>query len=85
MNIFKSFMKVMRKHLTAALIYLTVFLIVGIAMTKTSSSGDSGYENTSLKISVTDLDNSEASRAALKFIEKNNKLVKVGSDKDEQL
>lgn len=85
MNIFKSFMKIMRKHLTAALIYLTVFLIVGIAMTKTSSSGDSGYENTSLKISVTDLDDSEASRAAVKFIEKNNKLVEIGRDKDEQL
>lgn len=85
MNIFKSFMKVMRKHMNAALIYLIVFLIVGIAMTKTSSSGDNGYENTRLKISVTDLDDSEASRTVVKFIEKNNKLVEVGSDKDERL
>lgn len=85
MKIFESFMKIMRKHLTSALIYITVFLIVGIAMTKSSSDNDIGYTARRLRVSVTDLDDTEASRAAVDFIAKNHDIVEVSEDNDERL
>lgn len=78
-------MKIMRKHLTSALIYITVFLIVGIAMTKSSSDNDIGYTARRLRVSVTDLDDTEASRAAVDFIAKNHDIVEVSEDNDERL
>lgn len=83
MKIFESFMKIMRKHLTTSLIYITIFLIIGIAMTKSSSDSEEGYTARRLRVSVTDLDDTEASRAAVEFIEKNHEIVEIGDDRDE--
>lgn len=85
MKIFESFMKIMRKHLTSSLIYITIFLIIGIAMTKSSSDKDIGYTARRLNVSITDLDDTEASRAAVDFIAKNHDIVEVGEDNDERL
>lgn len=85
MKVFNSFMKILRKHLTAAFIYVGIFLCIGIAMTKTSGDTEKGYSDTKLKISITDLDDTDASRAAVEYISKGNKIVEVGSTKDERL
>lgn len=78
-------MKIMRKHMNSALIYLIVFFIVGVMMTKSSSSTNDGYENTRLSVSITDMDDSEASRAVVEFITKNNDIVEIGNSDDERL
>ena len=84
MKIFKAFMKVLLKRLNSSLIYVVIFISIGFAMTKSSSS-EKGYENVRLNINVTDLDDSEASRAVIEYIKKNHDLVEVGGSKDEQL
>lgn len=84
MKIFKAFMKVLLKRINSSLIYVVIFIAIGFAMTKSSAS-DKGYENVKLNISVTDLDDSEASRAVIGYIKKNHDLVEVGSSKDERL
>lgn len=77
-------MKVLLKRINSSLIYVVIFISIGFAMTKSSSS-EKGYENIRLDISVTDLDNTEASRAVIEHIKKSNDLVEIGSSKDEQL
>lgn len=77
-------MKVMLKRINSSLIYVVIFISIGFGMTKSSSS-EKGYENVQLDISVTDLDDTEASRAVIEHIKKSNDLVEVGSSKDEQL
>lgn len=84
MKIFKAFMKVLLKRLNSSLIYVVIFIIIGFAMTK-SSADEKGYENIRLNVSVTDLDDSEASRAVINYIKKNHDIVTVGSSKDEKL
>lgn len=84
MKIFKAFMKVLLKRINSSLIYVVIFIAIGFAMTR-SSTADKGYENVRLDISVTDLDDTEASRAVIEHIEKGNDLVNVGSSKDEKL
>lgn len=65
-----------------SMIYIVVFISIGIALSFTSSK-TLGFETSTLDISITDLDNSEASRALAEYIGKSNKLVEVGNDKDE--
>ena len=54
-------------------------------MTKSSSDNDIGYTDRRLRVSVTDLDETEASRAAVEFIAKNHDIVEVSEDNDERL
>lgn len=83
MKIFNAFIKVLLKRLNSALIYVVIFLAIGFAMTKSSSS-DKEFENTRLKISVTDLDNTQASREVIGFIKKNSAIADIGGSKKEQ-
>ncbi|MBR3760051.1 MAG: ABC transporter permease [Ruminococcus sp.] len=85
MKIFETFMKIMRKHLKLSLIYISVFMVVGIMMTKSSSDSEDGYKARRLRVSVTDLDDTEASRAVVDFIAKNHDIVKVSDDMNKQL
>ena len=84
MQVFKTFMKIMKKHLRTSLIYIIVFLAIGIGMSL-SDDKKTGFENSRLNISVIDNDNTEASRALIEFIDKNHTIVEVGNSKDEML
>lgn len=84
MQVFKTFMKIMKKHLRSSMIYIIVFIAIGVGMSL-SDDKTKGFESTKLKISVIDMDNTEASRALVEFIDKNHKIVEVGNSKDEML
>lgn len=84
MQVFKTFMKIMKKHLRTSIIYIIVFLAIGIGMSL-SDDKKTGFENSRLNISVIDNDNTEASRALIEFIDKNHTIVDVGNSKDEML
>lgn len=77
-------MKVTKKRLYVSMIYIVVFIFVGIAMSATSSE-TMGFDTAELDISITDLDDTEASRALAEYIGKNNNIVEVGSGKDAAL
>lgn len=83
MKIFNAFMKVLLKRLNSSLIYVVIFISIGFAMTKSSSS-EKEYENVRLNISVTDLDDTAASREVIEFIKKGSDLVDIGSSREEQ-
>ena len=84
MQVFKTFMKVTKKKLHISMIYIVVFVAICVAMTLTSSSTNE-YTDSKLDISITDLDNSEASRALADYIARSNKIVKLGEGKDKAL
>lgn len=81
MQVFKTFMKVAKKRLHVSMIYIVIFVIIGIMMTN-SASGSSDFTQTKLDISITDLDNTQASRALADYIGKNNKIVSIKNDMD---
>lgn len=74
-------MKVTKKRLHVSMIYIVIFIAIGIGMT-VNASKTIGFETSTLEISITDLDNTEASRALAEYIGKNNEIVEVDSDKD---
>ena len=84
MQVFKTFMKVTKKKLHISMIYIVVFVAICVAMTLTSSSTNE-YTDSKLDISITDLDNSEASKALADYIARSNKIVKLGEGKDKAL
>ncbi len=84
MQVFKTFMKVTKKKLHISMIYIIIFVSICVAMTLTSSSTNE-FTDSKLDISITDLDNSEASRALADYIARSNKIVKLGEGKDKAL
>lgn len=74
-------MKVTKKRLRVSMIYIVIFISIGIAMTATSSKTP-GFETIKLSISITDLDNTQASRALADYIGKNNNIVEIENNKD---
>lgn len=84
MQVFKMFMKIVKKRLRVSMIYIVVFIAIGITMAANGSS-DSGFESSKLHVSVNDLDDTEASRALVDFIGKNHEIVEIENDKDSVL
>lgn len=74
----------MKKHLLSSMIYVTVFVTICVAMTMTSSDTNE-FEDSQLDISITDLDNSEASRALAEYIGSSHDIVEIEDDKDKIL
>lgn len=81
MQVFKTFMKVMKKRLHISMIYIIIFIVIGIVMTA-SSSDKSGFSDTKLSVSITDLDDTDASHALADYIGHNNEIVKVRNNTD---
>lgn len=84
MQVFKTFMKVTKKKLHISMIYIVIFVAICVAMTLTSSSTNE-FTDSKLDISITDLDNSEASKALADYISRSNKIVDLGEGKDKAL
>ena len=81
MQVFKTFIKVMKKRLHISMIYIIIFIVIGIVMTA-SSSDKSGFSDTKLSVSIRELDDTDASRALADYIGNNNEIVKVRNNKD---
>lgn len=81
MQVFKAMLKVTRKRLPSAFIYIIVFVTVSIIVTNTSTK-DNKFEMTKLDICVFDEDDTPESRALTDFIGKSNNLKTIENDRD---
>lgn len=81
MQVFKAMMKVMRKRLPSAMIYIIVFVVISILVTNASTK-DNKFEITKLDICVFDEDDTPESRALIEFIGKSNDMVEIENDRD---
>lgn len=81
MQVFKAMLKVTRKRLPSAFIYIIVFVTVSIIVTTTATK-DNKFEMTKLDICVFDEDDTPESRALIDFIGKSNNLKTIENDRD---
>ncbi len=76
MQVFKAFIMIAKKHLSAACIYLGIFLVLMLMMTSSATEDASRqFHAASLNICVIDLDNSDASRALTDYLDATHEIV----------
>lgn len=81
MQIFKTMLKVIRKWLPSSMTYIIVFIIVSV-FASNASTKENAFEVTKLNVCVFDEDDTPESRALIKTIGKNNKIVELEEDRD---
>lgn len=72
MQVFKTFMKILKTKLTSAILYLVIFMVIAVIMADTAKDNN-GYEDYKMSISVIDRDNSAESKRLQDFIFSGNK------------
>ena len=82
MQIFKAFMKVLRKKLPSAMIYIIVFLAISISMSQRGGE-DRLFARVKLNISVIDEDDTPESRALTEYIGSTNNIIDKEYSRDE--
>ena len=81
MQVFKTFLKVLRKHLGIATLYVVLFMAVGAAMTLMDDSRQM-FEQTRLDICVFDEDGTPESKALCALIGQKHNLVTLENNDD---
>ena len=81
MQVFKTFLKVLRKHLGIAALYVVLFMAVGAAMTLMDDSRQM-FEQTRLDICVFDEDGTPESKALCALIGQKHDLVTLEKNDD---
>lgn len=82
MQVFKTFMKILKTRLTSAILYLVIFMVIAVIMADTAKDNND-YEDYKMSISVIDRDNSAESKRLQDFIFSGNKKVELADDEDE--
>ena len=59
MQVFKTFMKILKTRLTSAILYLVIFMVIAVIMADTAKDNND-YEDYKMSISVIDRDNKQA-------------------------
>ncbi len=81
MQVFNAYMKVLKKKLPVAMIYVIVFLTIAFPMSRAGANSDK-FEATKLDICIFDEDNTPESKALCDLIVKDNDIVELENDKD---
>ena len=79
MQVFKTFMKILKTRLTSAILYLVIFMVIAVIMADTAKDNND-YEDYKMSISVIDRDNSAESKRLQDFIFSGNKKVELADD-----
>ena len=86
MQVYKTFFKVAKNYTGGCIVYLTVFLILMICMSSLSSSdAENKFAASSVRFTVIDEDNSDASRALVAYLSDKHELVEMNSYDKETL
>ncbi|MBQ8687286.1 MAG: ABC transporter permease [Ruminococcus sp.] len=81
MQVFKTFMKVLKKNLFGALMYLGVFAVIFVFHVNANSSS-TAYTDVTLNINIIDEDASAASGALAEYIGQMHEIVSLKNDKE---
>ena len=82
MQVFKTFMKILKTKLTSAILYLVIFMVIAVLMADIAKDNND-YEDYKMSISVIDRDDSAESKRLQDFIFSGNKKVELADDEDE--
>lgn len=81
MQVFNAFLKIAKKNIPMALIYIGLFLVL-LTFFVDSNTENNNFEAARLSVSVIDMDNTDASRALTEFIGQSHDLVDIENDND---
>ena len=82
MQVFNAFMKVLRKRIGVAMIWVVAFLVISVVVVNSSGEEESVFEAEKIDICVFDEDNTEESKALKEFIGEKHNIVTVENDED---
>lgn len=81
MQVFNTYMKVLKSKLGLSIIYIIVFLVIYIAMTAADKSSTM-FEQVEMNVCVFDEDNTPESRALCELIAEKNNIIDLKNDRD---
>ncbi len=84
MPLYKAFIKIFFRRLPSIIAYFVIFMVIAFIMGSTGKQ-QSGFKATKLKVAVFDMDGTESSRALVKYISDNHKLVGGIDDREQTL
>lgn len=84
MQVYKTFLKILRSKIGVAMIYLTIFLVIGISSANSSKETDD-FKEVRVGVGITDNDNTKASKNLCTFLEKSCNVTYGEFDKNEKL
>lgn len=78
-------MKVLKKRIGVAMIWVVAFLVISFIVTTNADAGAMKFEDTKIDICVFDEDNTEESKALTEFLSKKHNIINVENNKDDIL
>ena len=81
MQVFKTFMKILKKKIPTAMIYIAVFMAISIPMANSGAEMNM-FEQTRMNICIFDEDNTPESRALTEYIGQSHDIVQLENDRD---
>ena len=83
MQVFKAFIKVMRKKISTAFIYIGIFLVIAVSMTRSGQNpAEQVFKSVRLGVVVFDEDDTPESRSLKEFIGTRHNLKELDKDTD---
>ena len=81
MQVFNTYMKVLKSKLPLSIVYVAVFLVIYIAMTAADNSSTM-FEQVEMNICIFDEDDTPESRALCELIADKNNIIELENDRD---
>ena len=83
MQVFKAFFKIAGKRLSAALIYFVIYAVITVLLSMTTKDFYADqFKASSLSISITDEDQSAASKALTRYLDSLHDVCDLGDDRE---
>ena len=84
MQVFNAFLKVLRKKMPVAMIWIIIFLIISIIFVKTNNSTFT-FEEKRFSICVLDEDQTPESKALTAFLGERHELISLPAEDEEEI
>ena len=85
MPVFKTFFKIAAKHIKSSIIYLAIFLFVGVMYSQVGDGSEKEYQLSSCDIAVFDRDNSSESARLIEYMGQIHNIITDYEDDKEML
>lgn len=80
MQVYNTFMKIVKKQLNSCIIYLVIFLVLATLLANMGWEQRGDYKNYECKLAIFDMDQTKESEKLAEYLAKNNEIVEVKND-----
>lgn len=86
MQVFNTFFTLAKRHISSAIIYAVIFIILCVVLTGTSKeTNEENFQASSVRMCVFDEDNSDASKALVDYLKKNHEITTGLKDASDEM